>query len=99
MEANNHNNDTKLDIKNNMEQYRIKNEIENEIESCCGSRCDKRVLAYMNKTAIIFIVLIFSIFQLLFFVEDTSEKGIYINICMVILGTAINKDKNREQKR
>ena len=95
------NEDKKKDIENprddSLNRLERLNDIENEYTSCCGSHCDKRLLQYFNKSFIIFIVLLFSIFKLLI-VEDTNEKSIYINILMVILGTAINTDKISKKK-
>ena len=70
-------------------------EFNNEFKSCCGMTLDKRVLNIINKTLIIFIVLIFSLLQL-FLTNDTIEKQLYLNIVMLILGTAISPKSSKK---
>ena len=96
--------DLKTDIKNNIKNEILKHKIElenkredNELESCCGLRCDKRVSGLMNKTLIIFIVLLFSLLKI-FITEEVSERNVYVNIVLLILGTAINKNENNTTK-
>lgn len=79
----------KLELENKRE--------DNELTSCCGSRFDKRVLTSLNKTFIIFIVLLFSILKIMTS-HDTTERNVYVNIILLILGTAINTGQDNKRK-
>jgi hypothetical protein len=71
--------DIKLEIKDEMLRHNIELENkreDNEFESCCGMKCDKRVVGLMNKTLIIFVVLFFSLLKI--FITDDIMKGIYM---------------------
>lgn len=87
------------DIKNEIIHHKMELEekaIDNEFKSCCGLRFDKRVVGLLNKTLIIFIVLIFSLLQL-FIIDDSTEKSLYFNLVVLILGTAISPKENEKK--
>jgi hypothetical protein len=93
--------DIKIEIKNEMLRHKIElenKEIDNNYTSCCGSTIDKRVLQFFNRTLIIFLVLLFSMFKLTS-INEPNEKSIYINIIMVILGTVVAKSNKNVSKK
>ena len=101
--------DTKIDIRRSSLNPELKEEIlhhkiqlenkreDNEFTSCCGSTFDKRVITLLNKTFIIFIVLFFSIMKIIIS-NDPNERNVFINIILLILGTAINNTTDKEKK-
>ena len=83
-------------IKNEIIHHKMELEekaVDNEFKSCCGLSFDRRVVGLLNKTLIIFIVLIFSLLQL-FIIDESTEKSLYFNLVVLILGTAISPNKN-----
>ena len=83
-------------IKNEIIHHKMELEekaLDNEFKSCCGLSIDRRVVGLLNKTLIIFIVLIFSLLQL-FIIDESTEKSLYFNLVVLILGTAISPNKN-----